>query len=372
MSRSLLSRSLLSRSLAHLPPSSYPSHLVTEIAIETNNLTKTFEPPRGWLRLAKRKGTTAVSDVTLTVHSGELFGLLGPNGAGKTTLVKMLCTLILPTSGSATIAGHPMSDSGQIRQHVGLAVTDERSFYWRLTARQNLKFFATLYGLHGREAENRIQTVLEAVDLADQSERPFSNYSSGMKQRLAIARSLLHMPQILFLDEPSRSLDPVATIRLHNLILDLMARHTMTIFLITHDLSEAEKLCDRVAVMHQGRIQVVGRPSQLRRQLQPQQQYALWVEGFNDEVEGVIRPLLPDLKIDHSGSHIRLLFQTGESDGSLTPILDTLRRSGVTIISIEGHPPSLEEVFAHFTGENNPTPNQPINQSTNQPINQST
>jgi ABC-2 type transport system ATP-binding protein len=323
---------------------------VKELAIETHNLTKIFEPPRGWRRLAKRKGTTAVQDVSLTVQTGELFGLLGPNGAGKTTLVKMLCTLILPSSGTATIAGYPMSASGQIREHVGLAVSDERSFYWRLTARQNLRFFATLYGLHGKEADGRIQVVLEAVDLVAHAERPFSNYSSGMKQRLAIARSLLHMPQILFLDEPSRSLDPVATIRLHNLILDLMSRHTMTIFLITHDLLEAEKLCDRVAVMHEGRIQVVGRPSELRRQLQPQQQYAMWVEGFDETAERAIRPLLPNLKTEQTGNHIRLLFQTGESDGSLTPIVDTLRQNGVTINSIEGHPPSLEEVFAHFTG----------------------
>lgn len=323
---------------------------MTAIAIETYDLTKTFEPPRGWRRLAKRQGTTAVRDVSLTVQSGELFGLLGPNGAGKTTLVKMLCTLILPTSGTATIAGFPLADSGQIREHVGLAVTDERSFYWRLTARQNLQFFATLYGLRGQEAQDRIQTVLESVNLEEFSERPFSNYSSGMKQRLAIARSLLHLPQILFLDEPSRSLDPVATIRLHNLILDLMDRHTMTIFLITHDLLEAEKLCDRVAVMHEGRIQVIGRPSELRRQLQPQQQYAVWVDRFDEEAERVIRPLLPDLKIEQTATQIRLLFKTGESDGSLTPIVDTLRQQGVTINSIEGHPPSLEEVFAHFTG----------------------
>jgi ABC-2 type transport system ATP-binding protein len=323
---------------------------VTAIAIETYDLTKTFEPPRGWRRLAKRRGTTAVRDVSLSVRSGELFGLLGPNGAGKTTLVKMLCTLILPTSGTAKIAGFPLADSGQIREHVGLAVTDERSFYWRLTARQNLQFFATLYGLRGQEAQDRIQTVLESVNLEEFSERPFSNYSSGMKQRLAIARSLLHLPQILFLDEPSRSLDPVATIRLHNLILDLMDRHTMTIFLITHDLLEAEKLCDRVAVMHEGRIQVIGRPSELRRQLQPQQQYAIWVDRFDEEVERVVRPLLPDLKIEQTATQIRLLFKTGESDGSLTPIVDTLRQQGVSIKSIEGHPPSLEEVFAHFTG----------------------
>jgi ABC-2 type transport system ATP-binding protein len=323
---------------------------VKEIAIQTDNLTKTFEPPRGWRRLARHQGTTAVNDVSLTVESGELFGLLGPNGAGKTTLVKILCTLILPSSGTATVGGHSLAQSGQIRQKVGLVVTDERSFYWRLSARQNLKFFATLYGLRGPQVDERVRTVLEAVDLVDQAEKSFSGSSSGMKQRLAIARSLLHMRERLFVDEPSRSLDPVATLRLHDLIGNLVQQHEITVFLITHDLLEAEKLCQRVAVMDRGRIQVIGRPADLRRQLQPQQYYAIGVDGWNETAEQAVRQIVPDLKIEQSGSSMRLLFHTGESDGSLTKILDILRQNEVIIYNIEGHPPSLEEVFAHFTG----------------------
>ncbi|MEJ2748263.1 MAG: ABC transporter ATP-binding protein [Anaerolineae bacterium] len=223
-------------------------------AIEARHLSKQFDKPQGWRRLARMTPVTAVSDLSLAIPEGELFGLLGPNGAGKTTLVKMLCTLILPSSGGVTVAGHDLAEAGAIRAAVGLVVSDDRSFYWRLSARRNLVFFAAMHGLYGRAAAERIDQVLADVDLLDVADRRFGQFSSGMKQRLAVARSLLHRPRILFLDEPSRSLDPTATHRLHTLIRRLMAEQEMTIFLITHDLAEAEALCDRVAFMHRGRF----------------------------------------------------------------------------------------------------------------------
>ncbi len=325
--------------------------VIMDIAINTNQLTKRFDKPAGWRRIVREKGTKAVTDVNLTVQRGELFGLLGPNGAGKTTLVKMLCTLIAPTSGSATVAGYPLSDSGSIRATVGLVVSDERSFYWRLSGRRNLEFFAAMYGLNTREADGRIRDVLSRVDMSADAEKPFSNYSTGMKQRLAIARSLLHRPKILFLDEPSRSLDPSATSRLHDLINQLKNEEEATVFLITHDLAEAEKLCERVAVMHLGRIQVVGEPTMLRRQLRPLQHYVVRVDRVSAEVEEVIRKMLPMLQTESTNGHINLLFKAGEEDGSLTAVLDTLRQHDITVYAIESQPPSLEEVFAHHTAE---------------------
>ena len=226
------------------------------LAIETNGLSKTFEPPQGWRKLRRSGGgITAVQNVSLRIPEGELFGLLGPNGAGKTTLTKLLCTLILPTAGQANIAGHTLQNTRAIRAAVGLVVTDERSFYWRLSGYRNLQFFAALHGLYGTAADERIRYLLPIVGLSEAAERRFSEYSSGMKQRLAIARALLHQPRILFLDEPSRSLDPTATFQLQLLIKDLQAQG-VTIFLITHDLAEAEKLCERVAVMDGGEVQV--------------------------------------------------------------------------------------------------------------------
>lgn len=308
-----------------------------------------YDQPEGWRRLSRVVPVTAVSDLHLTIAPGELFGLLGPNGAGKTTLVKMLCTLIQPTAGSARVAGHELAQAGAIRAAVGLVVSDERSFFWRLSARRNLDFFAALHGLNGRSARQRIQQVLTDVDLLDVADRRFSSFSSGMRQRLAIARALLHHPHILFLDEPSRSLDPTATQRLHDLIRHLQDQREMTVFLITHDLAEAEKLCYRVALMHQGRIRAVGRPEALREQLRPQRVYQLTV----GEVETAVRQYLhTHYTVDTetvTPQQNRLTFQAAEGDGRLTAVLAHLHQYHCPIHQIETRSPTLEEVFSHFT-----------------------
>jgi len=320
-----------------------------EIAIETKGLTKHFSRPRGLLRLARRPPVTAVEDVHLQVEQGEIFGLLGPNGAGKTTLVKMLCTLILPTAGSAVVAGHSLDDDDAIRAAVGLVVGDERSFYWRLTGRQNLAFFAAMVGFRGPAAGKRVQAVLEAVAMHERAGDRFGNYSSGMKQRMAIARSLLHRPRILFLDEPSRSLDPVATNRLHELLLNLVERRGVTIFLITHDLLEAEKLCRRVAVMHRGRIRAVDSPAALRQQLARRLRYTVRVAPLPPPAGSALRQIDPRVEINTLGDVHHLHFSAGEDDGRLTAVLDLLRRHDVTIYTIQGDPPTFDEVFAQLT-----------------------
>ncbi len=318
---------------------------MTHIALTTHHLSKTYQQPQGWRRVVRAAPITAVQDISLTVPTGELFGLLGPNGAGKTTLVKMLCTLLRPTGGTAVVAGHDLHDAGAIRAAVGLVVSDERSFYWRLTARQNLDFFAALYGLHGRTARQRIQTALAEVQLSDVAERRFSTFSSGMRQRLAIARALLHRPQLLFLDEPSRSLDPTATQKLHDLILRLRQERGMTIFLITHDLAEAEKLCDRVALLHQGQIRAIGQPEALRRELRPQRQYVVQVGEMDTAVIQTLAQQYPPLLVDGR----TLTFYSAEEDGLLTSVLYTLHTYATPIHTITSTPPSLEEVFAHYT-----------------------
>lgn len=319
--------------------------------IETEQLTKLFEQPQGWRRIARLKPTTAVNGVTFQVNEGELFGLLGPNGAGKTTLVKMLSTLILPTTGRATVAGYPLSQIQAIRAAVGLVVADERSFYWRLTGRENLKFFAALYQLYGRPADDRVAEVLAEIDLSDRADERFSNYSTGMRQRLAIGRSLLHRPGLLFLDEPSRSLDPLATQRLHGLIQRLMAQQGVTVFLITHDLAEAEKLCNRVAVMNKGQIRAVGSPAGLRRQLAGQFHYTVRCDPLPEPVQPKLQAIVPTYQAELTFEQMLVRFPAGENDGKLTTILDTLRQHNLTIYSIEGTPPSLEQVFAHYTRE---------------------
>ncbi len=319
-----------------------------DAAIETFELTKQYDQ-RPFFRRTQG-GQTAVYPLNLRVEPGELFGLLGPNGAGKTTLVKMLCTLVLPSGGTAQVAGYGLDNGSAIRAAVGLVSSDERSFYWRLSAQRNLDFFAAMHGLRGATARQRVAAVLQDVGLEGVGERPFAQFSSGMKQRLAIARGLLHQPRLLFLDEPSRSLDPTATHNLHLLIQRLRREQAMTIFLITHDLAEAEKLCDRVGLLHQGKLQTVGRPADLRRQLWTQRQYSIVVSGKKTAVLSTLASLLPNAEASEpAAGQTQLSFWAEEDGGRLTAVLDHLRHHQHHIYTIEATPPSLEAVFQRFT-----------------------
>jgi len=247
--------------------------IIGETAIETRGLTKTFVVPRGIGDLVRRRpaleGITPVDGVDLLVRKGEVFGILGPNGAGKTTLIKILCTLILPTGGEARVNGYDVEkESGMVRESIGLVTTDERSFYWRLTGRQNLEFFASLHNFYSDDARDMVEELLGVVDLKYAADERFLNYSAGMKQRMAIARGLLNDPAVLFMDEPTRSLDPGAAQGLRDFIKEeIVKERGKTIFISTHNLEEAETLCDRVAIFDDGKIKVVGSPEELKENL---------------------------------------------------------------------------------------------------------
>jgi len=255
------------------------------LAIETRNLTKTFSSGRRGLHLFRRATErTAVDGVTLEVKEGEVFGLLGPNGAGKTTLIKMLCTLITPSCGRAAVCGKDVVDAGRaVREMIGLVASDERSFYWRLTGRQNLRFFAALYQLSGKQADLRIAKTAEAVDLRDALDQRFDSYSTGMRQRLAIARGLLKEPRILFMDEPTKGVDPVNAQALLSFIRERIAgAFGKTILLTTHILSEAEKVCDRVAILNDGKLLACETVAQIRESTRTEEKYLLQVEGVGE------------------------------------------------------------------------------------------
>ena len=319
---------------------------MTQFAVEAIGLTKTYPQRRGWRRVKReRGGTQAVRGIDLQVRDGELFGLLGPNGAGKTTLVKMLCTLILPTSGEARIAGHDLSQERAIKSQVGLVVTDERSFYWRLSARRNLLFFAAMHGLFGAEAERRVDETLEAVQLLDRADVVFSDFSTGMRQRMAIARGLLHRPKILFLDEPTRSLDPTSTSNLHDRIEAIRAERNMTVFLITHDLSEAEKLCDRVAVMHLGELRGVGSSAELRTLVQPFRNYTVMVDTLSDGQRARLAASDGQFQLTQHA----LTFRSYGRDGMLDQVLKQLQQEEIVVLDVQSAEPSLESVFAQLT-----------------------
>jgi ABC-2 type transport system ATP-binding protein len=263
-------------------------HVVMNVAINTVSLTKHFPRTsryRDLLPFGKRQFVTAVSDVDLKIEEGEFFGLLGPNGAGKTTLIKLLCCLVIPSSGMAQIFGHDILKEEQaVKNLLGLVSSEERSFFWRLTGRENLQFFASLYHLSGLPAKRRIDELLEMVGLSDEGDIRFQNYSTGMRQKLAIARGLLSQPQVLFVDEPTRSLDPVSAKAVRCFLKEKVAGEGKTVVLATHNLNEAEELCDRLAIINHGRVNALGTVQELRSLFQTQEKCELQVRHFSENI----------------------------------------------------------------------------------------
>lgn len=239
-------------------------------AISVCNLSKTYPVPFRRLRTLFRRPVKdpveALQDVSFEVETGEIFGLIGRNGAGKTTLTKIVATLVQPTTGSVAVRGHDsVTDDEHVRREIGLATAEERSFYWRLTSEQNLMFFARLHGLSDRVAKQRIVDLFAKLELEEVARRRFGELSTGNKQRLAVARAMLTNPPVLLLDEPTRSLDPLAAARMRDLIRSLAQQDPpVTIFLTSHNLGEVETLCGRVAIISRGRIRAIDSPRNLR------------------------------------------------------------------------------------------------------------
>jgi ABC-2 type transport system ATP-binding protein len=239
-------------------------------AISIRNLSKTYPVPfrrlRAFFRRSVKDPVEALRDVSFEVETGEIFGLIGRNGVGKTTLTKIVATLVQPTTGSVSLHGHDsVNDDEDVRRQIGLATAEERSFYWRLTSKQNLMFFARLHGLSDRVAKQRIKDVFSKLELDEVARRRFGELSTGNKQRLAVARALLANPPVLLLDEPTRSLDPLAAARMRDLIRSLANQDPpVTILLTSHNLAEVETLCARVAIISRGRIRAIDTPRNLR------------------------------------------------------------------------------------------------------------
>ncbi len=245
--------------------------MTSSYAIEIVNLTKEFISARSLFsplsyRFKKEDVTIAVNNINLQIREGELFGLIGPNGAGKTTLIKLLSSVILPTRGTAKVAGYDiLQEEEKVKASIGVVSSDERSFYGRLTGRQNLDFFAKLYNLTLIQAKTKIKELSELLEIEEPDKR-FNEYSTGIKQRLSIARSLLNNPKVLFMDEPTKSLDPIASRNLRKFIRErLLQRQKITIFLATHNLDEIVYLADRLAIMDKGLIKASGTIDELRQ-----------------------------------------------------------------------------------------------------------
>ncbi|NOZ58172.1 MAG: ABC transporter ATP-binding protein [Euryarchaeota archaeon] len=234
-------------------------------------------------RVTKRFGhTVALRDLTLEIEMGELFALVGPNGAGKTTAIRLMCGVLRPTSGRVTVAGMDVAENGTlVKRRIGY-LPEEPSLYERMTPRQLLRFFASLYGVE--DADGRIEALLELVGMLDRADSRIATFSKGMRQRVSIARALLHDPEILVLDEPTMGLDPLTAREIRSFVSGLKGRKT--VLLCTHYLEEAEQLCSRMGILHRGRLVALGKPSELKSEL---------------EALGVESPTLADVFAYHTG-----------------------------------------------------------------------
>jgi ABC-2 type transport system ATP-binding protein len=309
------------------------------LAIQVTGLSKTYNPKN-------KQPVQAIQDLALSVEAGEVFGLLGPNGAGKTTLVRILATLLRATAGHASVGGYDVvQDEQQIRRISGYAGQDsERSAYPRLTVRENLLYFAhALRDVPVRTAQERIGEIAAGIGFVDQLDKEFTTLSGGQKQLVIVIRALLHCPQIVFLDEPSKSLDPVTADRARGFMVGYARAHGVTILLTTHNMHEAEEICDRLAFINQGRLQFVGTPLQFKRSVTVQE----IVEVSGVEEDGLVHRLqqLPGVARATGNGALRLYSEDAFS--ILKQAVALLDEAGVKA-SVSMVEPSLEDAFSIF------------------------
>ena len=292
--------------------------------------------------LTKRYGDLAAVDgVDFTVASGEVFGFLGPNGAGKSTTIKMLCTLVEPTSGSAIVAGYDIvRERDEVRRNIGLVFQDQTLDQY-LTAEQNLRMHAELYGVPRAALRDRMTQVLEMVGLEERRRARVSTYSGGMTRRLEIARGLLHAPRVLFLDEPTVGLDPQTRSSIWRYINDLRRREDITIFLTTHYMDEAE-FCDRIAIMDHGKIVVMDTPEALKASVGKDR---VQIRTEDDEAARVALRERFDLTSQIAEGQVTFAVPAGEA---FVPRLFAELGVGINAVSVSR--PSLDDVFMSYTG----------------------
>jgi len=316
---------------------------MNETILEARNLVKKFGD------------FTAVNDVNLAIKEGEIFGLLGPNGAGKTTIISMITGLLKPTNGQITVDGLDLeTDTNTVKAKLGL-VPQDLALYPTLSARDNLNFFGSIYGLGGKSLRQRVETTLSMVELTDRADEAIETYSGGMKRRINIAAGLLHQPRVLFLDEPTVGVDPQSRNAIFEAVEDLN-RNGMTVVYTTHYMEEAQRLCDRVAIIDEGQIIALDTPSTLISSLGG----GILVLGLEDPeagaglgkvqaVEDSVRELPAVKSMKRDDGHVKI--ETHRFQEALMGILDITNQLDVRITSMEKWEPNLESVFLHMTGK---------------------
>ena len=312
--------------------------------IEAIDLRRTYKTTTGVLRRRPLE-VEAVRGISFAVERGELFGLLGPNGAGKTTTIKMLIPLLLPTSGEARVLGHDVvHDAREVRRKIGYVFGGDRGLYERLSALDNLRYFAELYGVSGRDGRHRIDAVLELVGLQGREKERVEGYSRGMRQRLHIARGILHDPEVVFLDEPTIGVDPVGARELRQTIGELV-RAGKTVLLTTHYMFEADTLCDRIAVIAKGLIVGEGTPAQLKSGVAEGSVTEIEVFGVDEPAVARLRGLdgVTAVTVEEQEQRQLLVVQTSGERELTHALLGQL--DGVAVGRVSSREPTLEDAY---------------------------
>jgi ABC-2 type transport system ATP-binding protein len=323
-------------------------------AIETKDLGRIYKIRGSKKEKQIRKELVALENVNLTVERGELFGLLGPNGAGKTTLIKILTTLLAPTSGWARVATHDViQHPGMVRPLINMVSGGESSGYGLLTVRENLWMFSQFYGMPSKEANQRIVDLLTMVGLEDRLHTKSSDLSTGLRQKMNIVRGFLTDPEVLFLDEPTLGLDVGAARDVRKLIRGWMdADKSRTLLLTTHYMVEAEELCDRVAIINKGRVLACDTPANLKRNLQRDAIFEIETSPLNgltpqtlqDQPE-VRKAALTDIE---GGARLELIL---EEESALASVINILTQKDVKVMRLSKREPTLEDVFMDLVGQ---------------------
>ena len=318
-------------------------------AIEVEHLQRIYRAQIGVFNRSIKE-VVAVDDISFDVQQGELFGLLGPNGAGKTTTVKMLTTLLIPSRGSARVGGFDVvKQANEVRKRIGFIFGGERGLYWRLSGEDNLRYFASLYGVEPEVSKKRIPYLLEMVGLKGRGNERVGGYSRGMKQRLHVARTLLHDPDILFLDEPTIGLDPVGAREFRNVILDLQSQKK-TILLTTHYMFEADALSDRIAIINKGCVIALDTPGGLKKHVSDLSVVEVETFGAPDAVIEKLRsmPFVDALSVEDREQRQMLLIQTARGAEAVPDVMAALdgQRVGRVIV----REPTLEDAYIRLVG----------------------
>jgi len=321
------------------------------LAIETKDLGRIYK-----LRGSKketRKELVALQGVDLTVERGELFGLLGPNGAGKTTLIKILTTLLAPTSGWARVAGadvHAAPES--VRPRINMVSGGESSGYGLLTVRENLWMFSQFYGVPSKEANERIEALLEMVGMKDRMHTKSSDLSTGLRQKMNIVRGFLTEPEVLFLDEPTLGLDVGAMRDVRRFILEwLKADKERTLLLTTHYMAEADELCDRVAIINKGKVLACDKPSVLKQRLQKDALFEIEVSPLNGLTQQMLvdQPEVTKAAVTETEIGAKLSIGLVE-EAALARVINLFTQKDVKVMNLSKREPTLEDVFVDLVG----------------------